>query len=141
MAIVGVIACTMLEKNLLALIGAALAFIGGTVLFYDLRGQSQFTKAVEAEIHVAGLQKQGEEWKAMPKTGGVKTPEGIDIDEAIEIATLATEEATKTSEQTRLELLENILQRQEKLKGIERLAIELVVLGGAISVYANVLSA
>ena len=114
-------------------VGGLLALLGSAVLFLDLRGDAVASKLRGLEIHIGELDRIMEKKVPRIDTQGVSSAEADAFNAMVDIVEDAEKGAQAENRKLRTALLKQIQAAQAKHRGTQRIAIALVLLGGALA--------
>jgi hypothetical protein len=126
-----------LSPQTLSVIGAALALLGGVILFLDLHGNKIQEAVRNVEIHMGRLQQQIDDMDKKPIPRGEAAVQGQDLGEIFEIMRDGAKMANEKNTDIRLELLEKVNEQLDKHRRAEGLANFLVIFGGLLQLVAS----
>ena len=127
----------LVSPQTLSVLGAALALLGGAVLFLDLRGNKIQETVRNVEIYIGRLQQQIEDMDQNPIPRGEAIVHGQDLGEVWEIMRDGAKQANQKNRDIQLGLLEKVNEQVDRHRRAEVWAIFLVLSGGLLQLFAS----
>ena len=127
----------LVSPQTLSVLGAALALLGGAVLFLDLRGNKIQETVRNVEIHIGRLQQQIEDIDQNPIPRGEASVHGQDLGEVWDILQDGAKQANQKNRDIQLGLLEKVNEQVDRHRRAQVWAIFLVLSGGLLQLFAS----